>query len=160
MSVESSFSFDGFKIDQLKLECQPDLRVLLANSLSHHTWDVTLSIRQPIFMSEAKKYVCGINAHLKVFDKSVSSSTETKAQPLASLEAGIAGAFSVRERMEASIEERLVKVQMPALLFPYLRAAITGVVSSAGLGVAILPLVNVQKLAEDLLGNTPIQIVD
>jgi preprotein translocase subunit SecB len=47
------------------------------------------------------------------------------------------------------MEEKLVRLQIPALLFPYLRPGVTSLLANAGFPGVMFPLINVQALAAD-----------
>ncbi|MDQ7031324.1 MAG: protein-export chaperone SecB [Desulfonauticus sp.] len=63
-------------------------------------------------------------------------------------------------KLEKEVEEKLVKYQIPALLFPYLRGTITSFLSNAGFASVILPLINIYALAKDYLSDMDIEIID
>ena len=66
------------------------------------------------------------------------------------LEIGIAGIFSAEEgKFEKDTEENLVKIQIPMILFPYLRSAVTSIFAHGGLGSFLFPSINVQELAKN-----------
>ncbi|MBI5238132.1 MAG: protein-export chaperone SecB [Deltaproteobacteria bacterium] len=69
---------------------------------------------------------------------------------LVKLSIGIAGVFTAEEgRFEKTTEETLIKIQIPTLLFPYIRSAITSILAHAGLGSVLFPLINIHELAKN-----------
>lgn len=160
-SIISSFRFEGYKIDRILYGTIPDVGFLeVIGTLPSEGWKFDIGIRQPLYFKSKKKYVGGMDIKItypiseKRGAESPDKGQDEKAKieigdNIVKLEIGIAGAFSVEEnRFEKTIEENLVKVQIPVLLFPYLRSAITSIFAHAGLGSTILPLINVQELAK------------
>lgn len=60
------------------------------------------------------------------------------------------------EAVDKETEERLIKYQAPAILMPYLRAAMSFIVTSAGFSTIIFPLVNINAAAR----SCNIKIID
>lgn len=57
------------------------------------------------------------------------------------------GSTYADEDLEPAQLESLVKLQIPAILFPYIRAAMTSFLANAGFPGVHLPLINVQRFA-------------
>jgi preprotein translocase subunit SecB len=77
------------------------------------------------------------------------------------VEGGIAGLFTVdKGKFDKGTEKGLVRIQIPALLLPYLRGTITSLLANAGYGTVILPLINIHALAEEQLQGTEIKVID
>jgi preprotein translocase subunit SecB len=62
--------------------------------------------------------------------------------------------------MEPDLEEDMGKYQIPAILFPYHRAVVTGFFASAGLGSFIFPLIDVREMGKRIGGELEIQVVE
>jgi len=77
------------------------------------------------------------------------------------LKAGLEGVFQTKDKEQFStgVEQDLVKFQIPAILFPYLRAAVTGFFASAGLGSFVFPLVNVREMARQSSRDLEIKVI-
>jgi preprotein translocase subunit SecB len=58
--------------------------------------------------------------------------------------------------MDKKLEENMVHVNIPAILLPYLRSAITTILSQAGFGTIVLPLINVHEVTR----RKPVEILD
>jgi preprotein translocase subunit SecB len=50
----------------------------------------------------------------------------------------------------------MVRINIPAILLPYLRAAITTIISQAGFGTIVFPLINIYEIA----ASHPVNILD
>jgi preprotein translocase subunit SecB len=50
--------------------------------------------------------------------------------------------------MDPQREKNMVQINIPAILLPYLRSAITTILSQAGFGTIVLPLINIYEIAK------------
>lgn len=157
--IESSFTLANFKIDQLTVRLKPDITFVAGSLDAGFTWIFNLSVRKPMYFQDSSLYLGGLNVTSYLFPETLPETEHNADEAIASISASIVGLFSVSGRLEPETEKNLVKHQIPAILFPYLRAAITGAGAFSGFGKVMLPLINVQKLAEDHLKNIEIQIV-
>lgn len=148
-SIESPFRFESYKIDAFSVEVVDDLEFLKSmRNLPSDNWEFRIGLRQPRFFGKSKLYVGGLELDLRLTEDDESSS-EGKDQALVSIHAGISGVFRCKEgELPPDIEGKLVKNHIPALLFPYLRSAITSFLANGGYGSLVLPLVNINTLAE------------
>jgi preprotein translocase subunit SecB len=87
------------------------------------------------------KYVGGLTTKITVTDE------EDKKEILTG-EFGISGIFVPDGEVDQELEENFARVNLPALLIPYLRALMTNVLSQAGFGTVLFPLINVYELAK------------
>lgn len=147
-SVESPFQFLSFKIDKFSFNLADDLGLLInKGEIQSSRWKYILGFRQPQFFIEEKVYVGGLVLDMTLPGE-VKHETE-EVENLISLHAEIGGVFRCENgKLKKELELRLVKNQIPAILMPYLRSAITGFLASAGYGTIILPLININALAE------------
>lgn len=164
-SLESGFRFESFKVDKFNFHSVPNLGFLGFNeNIPVHAWEYKLRFRNPLYFKADNLYVGGLEISLSLpsTNKEEETSEDSEKEPLVSLEAGISGIFKCNneKRFERDIEESLVRVQIPALLLPYLRATITSVLASAGFGTVILPLINIHAAAKDALSKVEIQVIE
>jgi len=139
-SIAASFQFKTYKIDRIQYSMPQTTKALVQNAVNQ--LELQISLRQPVFDKKDTFYVGGL-------DIQVMSKTEEKEEhPVFDLKMGIAGIFVVEDRLEELLEENLVKNQIPAILLPYLRAAATTILSCAGIGSIVLPLINIYELAK------------
>ena len=150
--VESGFQFLSYKCDRLSLEVTQDFRSLLfTGPLGPDQVDLSIAFRHPVHASADRSYVGGIEIEMSLFF----SKDRAPKERIALAKVGISGLFKVvGGELKDEMVQHLVKVQIPAILFPYARTALTVMCASAGLPGLILPLVNVQELAK----NAAIQI--
>ena len=122
--------------------------------IPQQAWQITINIREPLYIKSKKNYIGGLDVCLKM--SSINSkkqieknSEEENKTAILELKIGIAGLFAVEEeKFSKEVEDNLVKVQIPAILFPYVRATITSLLANAGFGATILPLFNIHEIAK------------
>jgi len=152
--VESGFQFLGFKIDNIDLKLTPGVRDVLYSAPVHaEQVQMQVRIRNLGRIPKDRIYVGGIDARVQIFH----SEKQDPKDLLLVIQLGAVGIFkTIEESLSQEIEDKLTRIQIPAILFPYLRAAMTSVLSSAGIAGVILPLINVHELAKD----AKIEIID
>jgi hypothetical protein len=157
--VISYFKFEGYKIDHIHYNIIPEVNFLLQNnSLTSNEWKINLGFKPPLFYKNLNKYIGGLNLVI-IYPKPkrpmVTNETEIDnnleiTENVVELEIGITGIFSVEEgTLTDENIENLVKIQIPTLLFPYVRSAISSIFSNSGFVPMIFPLINVQELAKN-----------
>ncbi len=168
--IKSLFQFRSYKVDRLNLDTGRSLELLSWQQVpTELSWQMKLSIRRPLFFTKHSYYVGGVDCKILLL-KGESEAEEVEADEqeeitpenaIVRLNIGIAGVFEVgEERFPEEIEKSLVKVQIPMILLPYLRAAASSILANGGFGSVVLPLINIQKVAEDHLTQLDVRIVD
>ena len=114
-----------------------------------------MTIRYPCkyLLNNSFYYVGGLNIHLDIFHNKEPQSN--KNEIIAQGDFGISGLFQP-VNLDPEQEEGMVQVNIPAILLPYLRAAITTILSQAGLGTIVFPLINIYEIAS----KNPSRIID
>ena len=155
--VASGFQFLSYKIDTFHFDARQD-----ASYLGHgHEFDpqkvhISFAFRQPVFDTNTGMYMGGLEARIE-------HPAEQEGQDcLFQLNLGLEGLFQAVEesRFDPQTEKDLVRYQIPAILFPYLRSAVTSFFASAGLGSFVFPLVNVREMAKQAEQNLEIQVIE
>jgi hypothetical protein len=156
--VASGFQFISYKVDRFHFDARQDTAYLSQG----HVFDpqdvkISLAFRQPIFDKGNGIYLGGLEAHLAYPSNREGDQESYQFE----LTAGLEGVFQTKDREQFSpeVEQDLVKFQIPAILFPYLRAAITGFFASAGLGSFVFPLVNVREMARQTSRALEINVI-
>jgi preprotein translocase subunit SecB len=152
-SIAASFDFLSYKIDKIEMTMEKKVGYLINNDPVFPE-DIKLSIKlrnteKYIFEDGISHYIGGLNTLVELIDK------ETKSVMLKG-EFGISGVFVAKDPVEKNAEENFAKINLPAILMPYLRASMTNTLSGAGFGTILFPLVNIYELAK----NKSLQIVD
>jgi len=162
--IKSSFQFIAYKIDHINFDMYKNLSLLLSPGLVQaEKLNIKINIRQPQFDKKNNFYIGGLNTIFELPSKgNITSSTPNVDIPenLFTLTLGIAGVFRTENRFEENIEKNLVKHQIPALLFPYIRSMATNVFANAGFGSVILPLINIHQVAVNTMKNIEINVIE
>jgi preprotein translocase subunit SecB len=153
--IESAFQFLSYKIDTFHLEVTKDTKSLAHNAvLDSSQVQMSLTIRNPIHIAADNTYVGGMDIQFSLFF----SADRSESNRLAVGSAGISGYFRiVGNSLSKEAEESLVRLQIPALLLPYLRPAVTSLLINAGFPGVIFPLINVHALATEAGSKIRIQ---
>lgn len=155
--IVSPFQFVDYKIDRLNITMKPLISLINSNTISGN-WNISLSVRQPTFYKSRNQYLAGVGVEMVFPMKLVDREDMVEA---ITAYANIVGLFSVNKKLEIEKHEKnLVFHQAPAILMPYLRAAITSALANAGFGGVILPLINIYAAAEDALKTQELKIED
>ena len=159
-SIESDFQFKAYKIDRVEYKILQNIDLLeFTGVIDPNLWEYKIGIRKPLYFEKKKLYVGGIDLNLSLFPKESASEEITNHKPIIYLRAGIVGAFAVNEnRFEENVEKQLVRTQIPAILFPYLRAFLSSFLANSGLGSVNFPLINVNKLAQERLASLEVEV--
>jgi preprotein translocase subunit SecB len=157
--IESSFQFLDYKIHELWLENRnpfagPEIG-------SKDVWQLKLDVQVPRYYVKKRVYIGGLKCELALFDKSLPKDEYAPGTARLIVKASISGVFAVKKgQFPKELEEKLVKVQIPALLFPYVRGTVTSVLANAGFGSIVLPLLNMNELGKEALKDAGIEIVE
>jgi Preprotein translocase subunit SecB len=147
-SIISQMQFLGFKIDVLDLKLKPYID-LLAKEDFKNGWAFETHFRIPSHSKTKNLYLGGLLLKLTNTQNIKSVSTgEIENVEVLSLNAGITGTFQFESQIDQKQEKLLVERQIPTILFPFLRAAITNILASAGYGSFVIPLMNVAEMAK------------
>lgn len=154
-SLISRFQFQSYKIDRLNLKMEQLVGYLTGIRLLNPDFmRIGLRIRQPFFQKESHSYFVGLDTQLYFYTENQFNSIKPEEQPsmesaIVQLEIGIAGVFtSLSDRFPVETEEKLVKIQAPAILMPYVRSAASSVLAVSGFGAVPFPLINIHELAK------------
>ncbi len=157
--MKSEFKFESYKIDTLKLNTAKTVELLNFNgNIPTEKWKIDIRIRTPQYLKSKSSYISGLNIVLNVLGD---SEDEKESNTLINIEAGISGLFKVKnDRFLEGSEKNIVLIHFPALLFPYLRSALTGLIANAGLGTFIFPLINIPGLIKESMKDIEIQVIE
>ena len=145
-SVKAGMQLETYKIDHMEFNVKETLGILASNSHTDCFVNFRFSFRDVYTYKVAEKisYVTGLKIDLTIASK------QNQDEPIATGSFVITGLFYTTDELDKAIEEKLLKFQAPAILFPYLRAAISFMITSAGFSTIILPLVNVNAAAQSM----------
>ncbi|GAB6035737.1 hypothetical protein JCM15519_02960 [Fundidesulfovibrio butyratiphilus] len=155
----SSFKFESYTIDKFSFDVMPTIGrdVLTQKDFRADNWEFMLGFRPPQYLQSRKTYLGGVELKMRVLNKK----SDNPEEELVKLHAGIVGAFKVdKEGLTEEQEQSLVKNQIPAILMPFLRAAVMSFLASSGFGSVVLPLINVHEIAKHKLTNVDVELLD
>ncbi len=151
-SLESSIKFLSYKVDKFNFQIKRDLEILKVNgNINANAINFDIAVSRPCFFSKKNIYVCNLQCNINV---------KIENTDILSLTSSISGAFSSDQRIAKEMEEKIIKIQMPTILLPYLRGTITSFLANAGFNAVIFPLVNMNEIAEKNLQGLEIQVID
>jgi Preprotein translocase subunit SecB. len=152
-SIISEFQLLNYKIDNIQFTVSPCISALLSHNLNANESQIKFTIRDAHkFVQDGKKYyVSGVNTDIYIIDNNIQ---------IANGLFGIGGVFRIETQGNEKNELSMVKFQFPAILFAYLRSAITNTLASAGFGSFIFPLLNVYNLAKHQDEKQKIKIIE
>lgn len=162
-SIAAQFQFKSFKVDRFKFSSKQKLSLLARlEGFAPDEWDIKFRFRTPMYFKKPKIYIGGLDMLVSIpeSDQESEKSQGDERDSLISLDAGIAGVFTVDDDFDKKDEEVLVKIQIPALLLPYLRGTITSYLANAGYGTLVFPLINIHAVAKDALKDVEVIVVD
>ncbi len=142
-SVTSGIQFNSFKMDKIDFSVTQELGVLAQKDHSNCEPLFEFAFRDALKFhgNENDSYVTGLQIKLVIKNKN-------NGKEIAHGLFIITGYFSSLGKFSKEIEEKIVKYQCPTILFPYIRAAISFTLSSAGFSTIVLPVINVNAAAQ------------
>jgi len=142
-SVVAEFDFVSYKIDSISFKMGNEVSYLL-NTTSIKSECINLSIKlrntEKFIIDEKTTYIGGLITQVIILNEAGSTMVEGQF--------GISGLFTTNDSVDKQAEETFAKINLPALLMPYLRATMTNVLSNAGFGTMLFPLLNIYELAK------------
>lgn len=152
--IKALFQFKSYKIDHIKLEMAKSVGLLSSSEdFNQKKWEFSVGIREPTFIEKINSYIGGINIILAL------KNPEDDSSNYLDLELGMAGIFNIEERLSQETEEKFIKLNIPTILLPYARAAITAILANSGFGSVVLPLINIQHIFEKNSDKINIKVI-
>ena len=143
-SITAEFEFVSYKIDSISMKMGNDISFLM-NTVPIQPDCIELSIKlrdtEKFIIKGKATYIGGLMTLIRITD-GVNGPIMLEGQ------FGISGMFTSENSVDNQAEETFAKVNLPALLMPYLRATMTNILSNAGFGTMLFPLINVYELAK------------
>lgn len=160
--IASPVFFDSFKVDRLLLQMKPHLELVdFQGMLNPQSWDVQIDLRVPTFFTKRKQYLGGFRMMLMLYPEDMSAEQRNEENFLISMDCSIIGLFRVEsERMSTEAEHKFIKATIPAILMPYLRAAISSTFATSGFGTVKVPLINMAEMADKSFGEVAVLVAD
>lgn len=143
-SIAASIQLVSYKMDRIDFSVTQTIGTLASTDYSDWKVGYSFSFRNALRFIDSPKtlYVTGLQAD-------VSISSKGNGSELAKGTFVITGLFSADGTLDRQVEEKLAKFQGPAILLPYMRSAVSSVLSNAGFGVCPMPLININEAARN-----------
>lgn len=140
-SVNAGIQFIRYKMDRIELETTQTLGVLNSSDNSDYACTFQIGFFNPICYRNNPKplYVVSLLLKLELKDKDGINIAFGKFK--------ISGLFIGVGNLTKELEDKLIKIQAPAILFPFLRANISSILLNAGFSQIQMPLINVNEMA-------------
>lgn len=144
-SIKANIQFLSYKMDRVDFSATQNLATLGAQNYADFEAEYRFSFRNALrFVGQPQiLYVTGVQSEVRV--KSKSTGAEMGKGTFI-----ITGLFSADGILPKQTEENLIKFQGPAILFPYLRANVSNLLSNFGFNCNPMPLINVNEAAKSL----------
>lgn len=155
----SPLSFLGFKVDNINLKVQGNVDLVKQGTFESTQWNYRINLRQPIFFKSLSEYAGGIDFSMAYFPQGTEDKDKKSENALIELHIAIVGIFKAAN-LEKELEKKLIKTNIPFILMPHLRAAVSNVFASAGYGTVTVPLINTIALAEQKFANIEVEVRD
>jgi len=144
--IKAGIQFVSYKIVKIDFQVFEQVGALVVNDQSDFDVAYVPAFRNAVRFIEKKqnRYVTGIKVELTIESK-------TLKKLIAKGEFIATGLFTADGTLDKQTEEVLATNQAPAILFPYIRAAISSVLNYSGFGnVLPMPLINVNEATKKL----------
>lgn len=150
--IAAGLQLINYKIDEMSFDHNKNTAFILCNQLDGSKIRTSVALRIPQKISGKDEYICGLTMHVEY--------GEEKDDRYFKISVGIIGYFLLK-RMDVEIKDpealnMFLKTQPAAILSPYVRAALSSFIISAGLPPIVFPLVNMKKIAEQNLADKDI----
>ena len=160
-AITSDFKFISYKVDDLELKVIRNIDILaFSGYIDPSLWEFKVAILHPLFLEAKNIYIGGVSCNLYLFPKDLEKNKKTPENALIFLKASISGAFRIEgKQFDSDTEQQLIKLRIPSILFPYLRATITSLLANSGFGSIVLPLINMNAIAEKMLEKMEVKVI-
>jgi preprotein translocase subunit SecB len=143
-SIKASFDFLSYKVDKVNMKLVNQVSYLFTKGpISPEFIEMSIKLRstEKYLFSDKVHYIGGLEIQIRIKNGAAG-------ETMMEADFGISGIFNTTDPVDAHIEENFAKINLPAILLPYLRAAMTNILSTAGFGTVLFPLVNVYELSK------------
>jgi preprotein translocase subunit SecB len=143
-SIAAGFDFVSYKIESISMKMENNINFLVnTDPIGPDCIQLSIKLRntEKFIINGTVAYIGGLMTQIKITD-AINGPMMLEGQ------FSISGIFTSKSTTDDKTEENFAKINLPALLMPYLRATMTNILSNAGFGTILFPLVNVYELAK------------
>lgn len=155
----SSMEFLNYRVVELKLASGLEPSTTPGGIPDDAEWRIGIGLGDVAHYQDDDIYVSYLSAKMALLPSSINKvQTRRYEEDALSAEGTIYGVFrfAANAEIDPALKQNLLLNQTPALLMPFLRAAISGLLALAGYGAVPMPLINMARIAE----TTPRSIVE
>jgi preprotein translocase subunit SecB len=142
--IIAEFDFVSYKIDSVSMRMEKNINFLMnTDPIKPDCIQLSIKLRntEKFIINGIVTYVGGLMTQIRI-------TNEVNGPTILEGQFGITGIFTSKNTIDDQTEKTFAKINLPALLMPYLRATMTNILSNAGFGTMLFPLVNVYELAK------------
>ncbi|MCL2833128.1 MAG: protein-export chaperone SecB [Treponema sp.] len=142
--ITAEFEFVSFKIDSISMKMGNEISSLInTNPIKQDCIKLAIKLRntEKFIINDKVTLIGGLMTIIKI-------TNDVNGSIILDGQFGISGIFVSKNTVDKSDEEKFAKFNLPALLMPYLRATMTNILSNAGFGTILFPLVNIYEAAK------------
>ena len=155
----SKMEFLNYRVVELKLESGLEPSTTPRGIPDDSEWRIGIGLGDVAHYIDDDIYVSYVSAKMALLPSSIDKNqVKHDEENILSAEGTIYGIFRIvtNTEIDPALKQKLLLNQTPALLMPFLRAAISGLLALAGYGAVPMPLINMAHMAE----TTPRRIVE
>lgn len=147
--IAAGLQLINYKIDEMSFDHNKNTAFILCNKLDYQKVGTSVSLRVPQKIPGKDEYISGLTMHVEY--------GENKEDLFFKISIGIVGYFLLKKDdvgiKDTELLSKFLKTQPAAILAPYARAALSSFIISAGLPPIVFPLLNLKKMAEEVLAD-------
>ncbi len=155
----SDMEFISYRIIDSEIKTLSSVGMLLLDASSNppEDWRMGIGFGTVSCIPQDAIFIVPLSLSMELIH--IESILEKTDEPYLSVKATIAGLFRFinNTQLDEEIKERLIRRQAPAILFPYLRAAVSNLILNTGFGCKPIPLVNINAMA--VSNNAPFEVL-
>lgn len=149
-SLTSDFQFFNYKIDKFIFKMKPQVKNIFINTTEMDNWKFGVKIHNPKYFKKNQVFISGLDFNMIYVDPKNTDIKKEQQDFDISLQTAISGCFKeIGNRFTKEQILDLAKYQTAAILFPFLRSAITSYFALAGFGSFVMPLMNFVEIAKE-----------
>jgi len=129
---------------------KPQIKNLLISTTEMDNWRFGVKIHNPKYFKKNQVFIAGLDFNMIYVDPKTIDLKKEEQDFDISIQTSISGCFKEIGNAFTQVQILdLAKCQTSAILFPFLRSAITSYFGLAGFGSFVMPLMNFVEIAKD-----------
>ena len=152
----SAMEFLTYRVIDADLHVEPLTALLFARSEEDTQWQVRVTLCD--ITVDNGIYIVPVHVGMRLL-KLREFEEKQEAEPYVTTNVTVAGVFRFSQGNDWSdaLRDKMLRNQAPAIVFPFVRATIGTLLNNAGFGSVVVPLMNMNTIAEN---HPPVNIID